>query len=209
MGLARRLRGRKRTRPGGETISESLDSVTASASRIGELARDLLVFARGGGKRDKFQRFEADPDKVVRASLRMVRGSIMQRAKLEVELEEVPTVVADESRLAQVVMNLLVNASHAIPDGERNENTITVRTRRDDHNNVLIEVRDTGCGIDDSLLERIFEPFFSTKDEDGTGLGLAICKELMEEHGGTIRVDSRVGKGSTFTVVLPAFEPTS
>jgi signal transduction histidine kinase len=121
------------------------------------------------------------------------------------DLQPVPMVKANESRLGQVFLNLLLNAAQAIPDGAAAEHEIRIRTRTDGLGRVLVEVSDTGRGIPEELRARIFDPFFTTKPPgQGTGLGLAIAQGIAADHGGRIEVISRLGKGSIFRVVLPA-----
>jgi signal transduction histidine kinase len=111
------------------------------------------------------------------------------------------TILCDASQIQQTLTNIMVNAAEAI----RGPGTITVRSWRDDTRKMAaVSFTDTGCGIPAENVERIFEPFFTTKQEGhGTGLGLAIAYGIVERHGGTIKVDSRPGEGTTFTVWLP------
>ena len=112
----------------------------------------------------------------------------------------VPLVQADANQLKQVFLNLLQNAKDAMPRG----GTIRLRTR-DDGGRVHIEVTDSGAGIAPDIIDRIFDPFFSTKKNgDGSGLGLSVSYGIINGHGGSIKVNSELGHGSTFRVVLPA-----
>ncbi len=113
---------------------------------------------------------------------------------------------ANESRLCQVFLNLLLNAAQAIPEGEPPErHEIAVRIRALEPGQVVVEVRDTGVGMTPEVLSRVFDPFFTTKPVgEGTGLGLSICHGIIESMGGTISAESKPGKGSTFRVVLRA-----
>jgi CheY-like chemotaxis protein len=113
-------------------------------------------------------------------------------------------VVADDGRLTQVFINLLVNAAHAIPEGRSDENRITVRTRTDEAGRAVIEVADTGKGMPPEVQARVFDPFFTTKDVgEGTGLGLSICHGIVSGLGGQISIDSTLGQGTVVRVVLP------
>ena len=108
-----------------------------------------------------------------------------------------------ESRLGQVFLNLLINAAQAIPVGRADTNEVRVTTRRGPAGEVIIEVKDTGSGIPADIRARIFDPFFTTKPVGvGTGLGLSICHGIITALNGTISVESEVGKGSTFRIVL-------
>ncbi len=115
-----------------------------------------------------------------------------------------PEVTGDENKLEQVFINLIINAAQSM-DGT---GTLTLRTDFvPATNRVRIECSDTGCGIDDKNLGRVFEPFFTTKTRGkGTGLGLSICHGIVEQHGGTITIESSKGEGATFTIFLPVTE---
>jgi two-component system cell cycle sensor histidine kinase/response regulator CckA len=139
------------------------------------------------------------------AALRMSGHEIQHRARLQRDYTEVPLVAGDIARLSQVFLHLLVNAAQAIPEGAPQRHRLCVATRRADDGRVLVEVSDTGEGIEPGLLGRIFEPFFTTRDVgEGTGMGLAVCRGIVNSLGGDITVHSRVGHGSTFVVSLPA-----
>ncbi|HET9596998.1 MAG TPA: ATP-binding protein [Anaeromyxobacteraceae bacterium] len=134
----------------------------------------------------------------------MAATEIRHRARLAKEYGPVPAIQANDSRLGQVVLNLLINAAHAVREGAAERNEIRVVTRTDAGGNAVIEVHDTGIGIPPENLERIFEPFFTTKAVGvGTGLGLSICRRLVEAMTGEINVESEVGRGSVFRVILP------
>lgn len=121
---------------------------------------------------------------------------------VEVKLKEnIPAVIGDPSGLRQVFMNLMINACHAVKDGGRVEIS-TKHSVKD--GSIVVQVRDTGCGIAPDVIDRIWDPFFTTKEVgEGVGLGLALSYNIVKRHGGEIRVESRVGKGSRFTVTLP------
>jgi CheY-like chemotaxis protein len=113
--------------------------------------------------------------------------------------------IADDGRLTQVFINLIMNAVHAIPPGHRDDNTITLRTRADDEGGAIVEVKDTGAGIPAEVLQRVFDPFFTTKDVgEGTGLGLSICHGIISGLGGQITIESAPERGTVVRVVLPA-----
>jgi signal transduction histidine kinase len=121
------------------------------------------------------------------------------KATIQKEYGTLPPVVCNIGELKQVFVNLLVNAAHAIAE----KGVITIRTAHKGEN-VEIQVADTGSGIAPEHLNKIFDPFFTTKPVGkGTGLGLWICMTIIQNHHGTITVDSRVGQGTTFTVTLP------
>ena len=112
--------------------------------------------------------------------------------------------MADSGQLEQVFINLVVNAIQAMSEGGR----LTIRTSLGEDNRIQVSVEDTGYGIAPENLDKLFTPFFTTREEEkGVGLGLAVSYGIIERHGGKITVESEVGKGSTFTVHLPALPP--
>jgi PAS domain S-box-containing protein len=170
------------------------------AERVRQIVRDLKLFSRP----DDEQRAPVSLLRVVEAALNLAEADIRYRARLERKLAGVPPVLANEARLSQVFLNLLVNAAQAIPEGDPDRNQITVETRVGPGGRVVAEVRDTGVGIPPELRARIFDPFFTTKAVGGgTGLGLTICHGIVSALGGSIEVESEVGRGSTFRVSLP------
>jgi len=122
-------------------------------------------------------------------------------------LAELPAISADANQLQQVVVNLLVNAADAFEGADRQIFLATDRKRVDGREVAEIKVADNGVGIPEKILGKIFEPFFTTKEHKGTGLGLAVSWGIVSEHGGTIAVESKVGRGTTFTVRLPLDSP--
>jgi PAS domain S-box-containing protein len=181
----------------------SLESAREGAERIRVIVRDLKVFSRQQGE----ERAMLDVNAVVVPALRMAAHAVRPRARLVEDFGQPPKVLGSEARLGQVMLNLLVNALQAIPEGNPDHHEVRVRTGRDDTGRALVEVSDTGCGMAPPVLARIFDPFFTTKpSEEGTGLGLAICQQIIQAHGGELRVSSEEGKGSRFTVLLPSAE---
>jgi len=170
-----------------------------SAELMREIVRDLKLCSRA----QEEKRGPADILRVLDSSLRIARNEIRQRARLTKEYHPLPAVHANESRLAQVFLNLIINAAQAIPEGRADQNEIRILAQRDDDGRVLVEFRDTGCGMSPNVLKRLFTPFFTTKPAGiGTGLGLSICHGIVSSLGGEITVESEVGKGSVFRVRL-------
>jgi len=171
--------------------------------RIAKVTRELQSYSRLGRARGS----QVDLNAVVRQAANLVRNSVRERATLVMELEPIPELVADATKLEQVVTNLLVNACHAIEPGAPNENRIRIATRLDSSGGspaIELSVEDTGCGIPAERLRDIFEPFFTTKPrEQGTGLGLSMAREIVQFHGGEIQCTSVEGSGTRFTVSLP------
>ncbi|MFK7985448.1 MAG: response regulator [Sandaracinaceae bacterium] len=187
-----------RLREMADLSNEGLDGV----ARITSIVRTLSSFARV----DQDSAELIDPNDLVHDAARMVRHDLRHRARFELDLAPLPALVCDRSKMAQVLVNLLVNASHALDD-ESEDNVVEVRSRFA-NGEIFITVRDTGCGIPREQLGRIFEPFFTTKRRDhGTGLGLSISADTVQRHGGRIEVESEVGDGTAFNIILPEQTP--
>ena len=136
---------------------------------------------------------------------RMARNEIRHHARIVTRYGEVPSVHANESRLGQVFLNLIVNAAQAIPaDGAPDRHEIRLVTRTEKSGRAVVEVHDTGVGMTPDLTARIFEPFYTTRPGTGTGLGLTLCKGIATLLGGRLAVESQPGRGSVFRLELPA-----
>jgi hypothetical protein len=205
-GYARRLR----TRDDLTVAHDDLDQIVTATDRAAELTRQLLAFARRGqGAPDLL-----DPGETARALEPMLRRLIDADIVFDFRVaQRVPRVLMDRTELEQVLMNLILNASDAMRDG----GTLTVAcealavsdTEAQAHglgggDYVCISVSDTGAGIPASIRDRIFEPFFTTKHEKGTGMGLATVYGVVDQAGGWIDLESTVGKGTIFRILLPA-----
>jgi PAS domain S-box-containing protein len=185
-----------------ELVDELHDART-SADRVREIVRDLKIFSRA----QEDVRGAVDVEKVMDSTVRMAWNELRHRARLVRDYQKVPRVDANESRLGQVFLNLLVNAVQAIPEGNYNQHEIHIATRVED-GKVVITLSDTGAGMNAEVQQRLFTPFFTTKPIGvGTGLGLAISHRIVTSLGGTITFVSEVGKGTEFRVVLPAADP--
>jgi PAS domain S-box-containing protein len=177
-------------------ISEARDG----AERVRRVVKGLKTFARA----EEGKRGRVDVAQIVDLSIDMLTSEIRHRARVEKVYAAAPAVEADEARLGQVFLNLLVNAAHAIPEGHADANEIRVVVGTDAAGRALVEVHDTGSGIPDDVKAKIFDPFFTTKDIGaGTGLGLAVSHGIVQSLGGEISFETTVGKGSAFRVVLP------
>ncbi|OGR10086.1 MAG: hypothetical protein A2341_21330 [Deltaproteobacteria bacterium RIFOXYB12_FULL_58_9] len=184
-----------------DEVQAVLNEVHEGTGRIKNIVRDLKTFARPSSKDDSI--VELRP--IIESTINMAWNEIRHRSRLIKDFADVPSVKASETKLAQVFLNLLINAAHAIPEGFAQENTIRITTSAESGDRVVVEVRDSGKGIEPENLDRIFVPFFSTKQVgEGTGLGLAICHGIVTSLGGEITAESTVGQGSCFRVVLPA-----
>jgi signal transduction histidine kinase len=181
-------------------LAEPLVDLGEALDRIREIVRDVKLFSRP----DDEVTSSVDLRRVADSSARMAWNEIRHRARLVKEYGDIPMVHANESRLGQVLLNLLVNAAQALPEGHVDEHEIRVTTRTAEDGDAVVEVADTGCGMSKEIAARIFDPFFTTKPVGiGTGLGLAICHGIVADLGGQIEVESEVGKGTRFRVLLP------
>ena len=188
-----------------EECTEALDEARQGTQRLAHVTQDLKTYARG---EDAIEG-SADVQQALSRSISMAMGTIKMRARLINRLREVPPVRGSEERLGRVFLNLLLNAAQAIPEGMPDRHTVEVRLDVE-ASWVVAEVRDTGAGIAPEHLPRIFDPFFSTKPVGvGTGLGLSICHSIVKGVGGDIRVESTVGQGTCFRVLLPVREPSA
>jgi CheY-like chemotaxis protein len=143
--------------------------------------------------------------KAVNAAVSMAQAQARPRAQLVLDLADTPPVLGKEHEVAQVVLNLVINAIQAVPEGRPADHEVRVSTLVGHDGFIELVVRDTGAGIAAELLDRIYDPFFTTKEVGGgSGLGLSICLGIVRGMGGTIEARSEVGQGTTFTVRLPA-----
>ncbi|RKG81024.1 PAS domain S-box protein [Corallococcus sp. CA049B] len=182
---------------------EVLGEACEGAERVRQIVRQLKTFSRP----DEERMTPVDVHAVLDSVVMMAANEIRHRARLRRDYGTVPQVMGNEGRLCQVFLNLVVNAAQAIPEGSAHDHEVVLVTRVSGEQ-VVVEVRDTGSGIPPEVMGRIFDPFFTTKPVGvGTGLGLSICHGIITGLGGDIQVDSTVGRGSTFRVVLPAPQP--
>src|SRR5260370_29319998 len=180
-----------------------LEHARNGAERIRDIVRGLKTFSRPENE----TRAPLSVTHLLEATLAMVAHEIRHRARLVKDYAEVPEVFANEARLGQVFLNLLLNAVQALADDRAASNEIRVAVKSHGPDRVLVEVADNGSGIPPQVRGRIFEPFFTTKPVGiGTGLGLAICHGIVASLGGTLTFDTEVGRGSIFCVELPAAE---
>ena len=179
---------------------QQLDEAIHGAVRMQNIVRDLKTFSRV----DDEQRGNVNVQSVLESSINICWNEVRHRANLERDFGETPSVDANESRLGQVFLNLLINAAQAMPVREVSANRIAVRTSTDAEGWAVIKVVDNGTGIEPGRVSRVFEPFFTTKGvSEGTGLGLSICRNIVRDAGGTIEVQSELDRGTTFVVRLP------
>ena len=179
------------------------DRAHEGIARIAAIVGAMKEFAHP----DQREKTPADLNRALGTTLVIARNEYKYVADVETDLGDIPAVLCHVGDMNQVFLNLLVNAAHAISDvvkGSGAKGKICVRTRQDD-NRVCIEISDTGCGIPEALGERIYDPFFTTKEVGrGSGQGLAIARSIVvDKHGGSLSYDSEVGQGTTFKILLP------
>ena len=188
-----------------ESRAMALD-VRAGAERIRHIVHELATYPRGGGERP----IAFGVAGVVDLAAGLAAGELCQRAVLVKELGPTPLVLADEASLAQVLVNLIINAIQALPASDTSRNEIRIVTSTDAAGRAVIEVRDRGPGIPAAILDRIFDPFFTTKPVGaGSGLGLFVCHNLVSAMGGAITASNAEGGGATFRVTIPAAAPAA
>lgn len=183
----------------GNPLTEELSIIVHQTDRITQLIQQLMDFAH-----DNRPRFEpTDINTLTRQTLKLTRHQ-MQKHSITLKMvldEQIPPIVADSNQFQQALLNIIINALHAMPSGGK----LQIETALDEEQQqVEIRIRDNGCGIHPQDMKNIFNPFFTTKAVgQGTGLGLAVCHRIMENHQGRIEVESTPGEGSCFTLILP------
>jgi signal transduction histidine kinase len=191
-------------------VIEELYSILADArdgaQRIIDVVRDLAQLSRP----ESVPAEAVEVNQLCETVLRLLRP-VLGPTFVQRSLGVVPAIRAQRPRLFQVVLNLLINAIHAVSEVESSRRSILLRTCGEVCRGlpgVRLSIEDTGCGMSKAVLERIYEPFFTTKEAGrGTGLGLALSRTILEQHGGTIEVNSLLGKGTRVAVWLPCEPP--
>jgi two-component system, NtrC family, sensor kinase len=185
-------------------VQEALQETQEGGDRVSEIVRDLRTFARG----DDGKRGPVNVHSVLDLCGNIARSQLRHRAQLVKNYGDVPSIQANESRLGQIFLNLIINAAQAIPEGaDAKQHEVRLTTWKEGTDHVVVEVKDTGVGIPQENLHRLFDSFFTTKPAGvGTGLGLSICRGIVTGLGGRITVVSEPGKGTAFRVFLPVGE---
>ena len=195
-------------------MKENLDEVLKATERAKELVKQILAFSR----RSEQQKIPLQLGHIVTETMQILRPSLPSTIEIKTNVLSKSTVLADPTQMQQVLMNLCTNAAHAMHDkgGElevRLADTVietkpvTFPESLKPGRYVTLTVKDSGYGIDPAILPLIFDPFFTTKElGEGTGLGLSVVHGIVKSHGGAIDVESTPGKGTTFTVLMPAVE---
>lgn len=181
-----------------EGLRADLETIISNADRCGKIIKDLLIYSRQSPPKKERVSLEDLIKEVVNSSLKMLDS---KRIEIVYDLEgALPHINADPLQISQVLHNIIQNSIQSI----ESEGMITVSAMRSGNEWVEVSVKDTGCGIDEEIKEKIFYPFFTTKKVgEGTGLGLAISYCIIQNHGGEISVESKKGEGSKFVIRLP------
>jgi signal transduction histidine kinase len=181
----------------------NLDLAMMGAQRARELVQQILAF----GRKQAIEYRDFDVAQVVNDGIRMLRATLPSTIDIASEIAPVPSIHGDAGQINQVLVNLVINGSHAIGDAR---GTVTVTVGEGDEACIRLSVADTGCGMDEKTAARLFEPFFTTKEVGkGTGLGLSVVRGIVTAHGGTIAVKSSPGHGTRFDVLLPIHQPAA
>jgi signal transduction histidine kinase len=198
------LQSAESDKPDRELIKKALNKAFQSSTKAGKICTSMLGLARGESSFGTVDVKQLVDDTLLVLARDPQKDGIALRVQVQPQL----SVYGDHVQLEQVLLNLLINARQAMLG---RGGSITIKAVRTEAGEFRMQVIDTGPGIPQKYMGRIFEPFFTTKgtsnrkgEPKGTGLGLAICKEIVEHHRGRIEVQSEVGKGSTFTIYLPA-----
>lgn len=201
--------------PEGHPVQEDLQHLIETANRAADLVQNLLAFAR----RQTHAPQIVNLNRLVEDMVSILHHLLGRQVQLQIVLDTLlKTVRADPTQLEQIILNLAINARDAMPGG----GTLTIRTANVTLNEadvqshpdvspgeyVMLEVSDTGIGIEQEHLEHIFEPFYTTKGERGTGLGLAVVYGVIKQSGGHVAVESQPGKGTTFRTYIPSVPET-
>lgn len=181
-------------------IRDSLDGTY----RINEIVRAMRDYAHPGSSPTT----EANINSIISNSVIIARNAIKQTAEVKMDLREsLPSAYCNPGEIGQVFLNLLINACHAIQATDRRDGLIQIKTWNE-KDWIVASITDNGSGIPEEIRHRIFDQFFTTKEVgEGTGMGLSIVKHVVEKHGGSLRLKSEVGAGTTFTIRLPRTEP--
>ena len=186
-----------------EEFKTYLALISKESARCGEIVSNLLSFSR----QQKMEARKVNINEILRTVLTLCRHRMsLQKIELEEQLaEDLPEVIGDYNHIQQCFINVVFNAIEAMPEGGK----LTVRTRHEkEKKKIRVDICDTGCGIPEENISRIFEPFFSTKTDDkGVGLGLSVVYGIIREHRGSIFVDSKVGEGACFIIRFPEAGP--
>jgi len=185
-----------------DELSERVREANEGVERIRSIVEGLRTFVHG----DDDRRMLVNVESALELALKVAAGEVRGRCEVEKRFGDTPQVIANEGRLSQVFLNLIINAVQAFPEGGANRLTLVTELEGDE---VVVEVRDNGPGVPREYISRLFDPFFTTKPVGvGSGLGLSICLNIVRSLDGSIDIDTEVGEGSTFRIRLPTAPAT-
>jgi two-component system, cell cycle sensor histidine kinase and response regulator CckA len=193
-----------------EITAKRMKSIESAARKAASMLSTLLNFSR----KEKFEMFPLKLNDVIHEATKFLEGVIDKRIGIKLDLADIPSIEGDQNRLEQVILNIIMNARDAMPDGGLlTIKTHEIRIEKDRFDMptyihpgsyILLTISDTGSGMLPEMVNRIFEPFFTTKERgQGTGLGLSLAYRTIKDHKGYITAQSEIGKGSTFSIYLP------
>jgi two-component system NtrC family sensor kinase len=181
-----------------EGLKEDCQTIIHEAARCSNIVKELLDFARVSDSQKEMRPIT----KAIDRTIALIEHNVDFK-EIEIIREydsDLPEIMMDASQIEQVLINIMINSSQAMPHGGK----LVIKTGRGgapDH--IYVRIEDTGCGISEENIEKLFDPFFSTKGHKGTGLGLSVSYGIIQSHGGEIVVESKVDVGTAFTIVLP------
>lgn len=177
-------------------LRQCLREATATAMHVRDIVRAIQAPEASKG--------HVDLHRLLLSCIKVARTEIDHRARVITEFDVIPQLFANEAQLRRLFLNLIINAAQAVAGDADKENFIRVVTRKTNDGSVVVEIADSGPGIPEETLPHLFEPFFSTKPaQECAGLGLAVCRQVLNELGGDIDVQTTPGRGATFRVTLP------
>ncbi|MCF6247163.1 MAG: response regulator [Desulfobacula sp.] len=200
-----------------DKLKKNIDQIHKASLRAADLVRHILTFS----KESKHKKQPLKVYLVVKEALKLLRSTIPSTIEIKEQLESKASIMADYTQIHQVIMNLCINAYQAIFD---NNSTLTIRLKETEvlpaqsipqldilpGKYIILEVEDTGCGMDSETIEKIFDPYFTTKEKhNGTGLGLSTVHGIVKNHDGFIKATSKLNKGSIFSLFFPIIQETS
>ena len=187
-----------------EAICELLAETREGVSRVAQIVHDMSSISNA----DEVEDTRIDPRTALRVAVKMVENQLRYRTQVTCNLGPLPNVVANDGKLVQVFLNILMNAAHALDDdADNSEPQLTISTYHDQASCAVIEVSDNGAGMTEQTRRRMFDPFFTTRPPGGgTGLGMFMCHSVIQGLGGRIEVQSKLGTGTVIRVRLPPAE---
>ena len=181
-----------------KTLVEDCETVLHEAKRCSKIVKELLDFARASEPQKTMYQVSKAIDRTI--ALIEYNTDFKETEIIKEYDPDLPAALMDASQIGQVLINMIVNANQAMPQGGK----LIIKTGVNEAKDyIYVRIEDAGCGIPEENLEKLFDPFFSTKGHKGTGLGLSVSYGIIQSHGGDIEVESTPGRGTVFTIYLP------